>query len=212
MDSILFSLPRLQKRNWPGFEPSLRLLVKQSKGHIKIYSESGSGTTVKMYFPRQVGDAPEGKVRAAAEPLRTGTRDEIILVVKDDSVDVADLCASSLHELGYGVLESGNANDALAILDRETSVKLLFTDVVMPDINGKKLADEARRRRPRLKVLFTTGYTSNAVVHGGVLDRGVNFIGKPFTLTSLRQRSAPLWMSKETPHRDGVDRTKRNPG
>ena len=95
------------------------------------------------------------------------------------------LVCESLHELGYGVLESGNANDALAILDRENGVKLLFTDVVMPDINGRKLADEARRRRPRLKVLFTTGYTSNAVVHGGVLDRGVNFIGKPFTLDQL---------------------------
>jgi len=95
------------------------------------------------------------------------------------------LVCESLHELNYTVLECSNAADALAALDRETGVKLLFTDVVMPDTNGKKLADEACRRRPDLKVLFTTGYTSNAVVHGGVLDPGVNFIGKPFTLDQL---------------------------
>ena len=95
------------------------------------------------------------------------------------------LTSEALHELGYTVFDSENAANALAILDREKSVKLLFTDVVMPDINGKKLADEALRRRPGLKVLFTTGYTPNAVVHGGVLDPGVNLISKPFTLDQL---------------------------
>jgi DNA-binding NtrC family response regulator len=83
------------------------------------------------------------------------------------------------------VFDSENAANALAILDREAGIKLLFTDVVMPDTNGKKLADEALRRRPALKVLFTTGYTANAVVHGGVLDAGVNLISKPFTLDQL---------------------------
>jgi DNA-binding NtrC family response regulator len=95
------------------------------------------------------------------------------------------LTSEALHELGYTVFDSENAADALAILDRVTDVKLLFTDVVMPDVNGKKLAEEAVRRRPDLKVLFTTGYTANAVVHGGVLDSGVNFISKPFTLDQL---------------------------
>ena len=91
------------------------------------------------------------------------------------------LATDTLHELGYTAFEADNAANALAILDREQGVKLLFTDVVMPDTNGKKLADEALRRRPKLKVLFTTGYTANAVVHGGVLDPGVQLICKTFT-------------------------------
>jgi DNA-binding NtrC family response regulator len=116
--------------------------------------------------------------------MRTGERSEIILVVEDDSM-MRRLTSEALHELGYTVFDSENAADALAILDRVTDVKLLLTDVVMPDVNGKKLAEEAVRRRPDLKVLFTTGYTANAVVHGGVLDSGVNFISKPFTLDQL---------------------------
>jgi signal transduction histidine kinase len=160
--------------------------VKQSRGHIKIYSEFGAGTTVKIYLPRLVGDAKEIK-RLAARPMRTGDRNEIILVVEDDLL-MRRLTCEALHELGYTVFDSENAANALAILDRETGIKLLFTDVVMPDTNGKKLADEAVRRRPDLKVLFTTGYTANAVVHGGVLDPGVHFISKPFTLDQLAEK------------------------
>jgi signal transduction histidine kinase len=157
--------------------------VKQSQGHIKVYSEPGAGTSVKIYLPRHLGDAQEIK-RQLAEPVRTGERSEIILVVEDDSL-MRRLAADALHELGYTVFEADSAADALATLDRVADVKLLFTDVVMPDINGKRLADEAVRRRPGLKVLFTTGYTANAVVHGGVLDQGVNFIVKPFTLDQI---------------------------
>ncbi|MGC1446908.1 MAG: CHASE3 domain-containing protein [Xanthobacteraceae bacterium] len=157
--------------------------VKQSQGHIKVYSEPGAGTSVKIYLPRHVGDPQELK-RQVAEPVRTGERSEIILVVEDDSL-MRRLAADALHELGYTVFEADGAADALATLDRVADVKLLFTDVVMPDINGKRLADEAVRRRPGLKVLFTTGYTANAVVHGGVLDQGVNFIVKPFTLDQI---------------------------
>jgi signal transduction histidine kinase/ActR/RegA family two-component response regulator len=157
--------------------------VKQSRGHIKVYSEVGAGTNVKIYLPRLIADAKEIK-RAIAETMRTGDRSEIILVVEDDTL-MRRLTTEALHELGYTVFESENATNALAILDREADVKLLFTDVVMPDINGRKLADEAVRRRPGLKVLFTTGYTPNAVVHGGVLDSGVHLISKPFTLNHL---------------------------
>ena len=157
--------------------------VKQSHGHIKIYSEVDAGTTVKIYLPRLAGAAQEIKP-VSVEPMRTGDRSEIILVVEDDAM-MRRLTSEALHELGYTVFDSDSAANALAIIDREPNVKLLFTDVVMPDINGKKLADEALRRRPGLKVLFTTGYTANAVVHGGVLDAGVNFISKPFTLDQL---------------------------
>jgi signal transduction histidine kinase/CheY-like chemotaxis protein len=158
--------------------------VKQSNGHVKVYSEPGDGTAVKIYLPRLIGEADETRHKVASEPMRTGERSEIILVVEDDSM-MRRLTSEALHELGYTVFDSENAADALAILDRVTDVKLLFTDVVMPDVNGKKLAEEAVRRRPDLKVLFTTGYTANAVVHGGVLDSGVNFISKPFTLDQL---------------------------
>jgi signal transduction histidine kinase len=158
--------------------------VKQSHGHIKIYSEVGAGTTVKIYLPRLVGDAKGIQRREVAEPMRTGDRSEIVLVVEDDSL-MRRLTTEALHELGYTVFDSENASGALEILDRVADVKLLFTDVVMPDINGKRLADEALRRRPGLKVLFTTGYTANAVVHGGVLDAGVHLISKPFTLDQL---------------------------
>jgi signal transduction histidine kinase len=157
--------------------------VKQSQGHIKVYSELGAGTTVKIYLPRLLGEAQDVK-RQVIEPMRTGDRSEIILVVEDDSL-MRRLAADALHELGYTVFEAESAANALATLDRVADIKLLFTDVVMPDINGRKLADEAVRRRPGLKVIFTTGYTANAVVHGGVLDQGVNFISKPFTLDQL---------------------------
>jgi signal transduction histidine kinase len=157
--------------------------VKQSRGHIKIYSEVGAGTTVKIYLPRLVGNV-KGVQRAAALPIRTGDRSELILLVEDDTL-MRRLTADALRELGYTVFDAENAANALEILDREAGIKLLFTDVVMPDVNGKKLADEAVRRRPGLKVLFTTGYTANAVVHGGVLDAGVQFISKPFTLDQL---------------------------
>ena len=91
----------------------------------------------------------------------------------------------ALRELGYQVLEADGAAKALDILSAQASISLLFTDVVMPDVNGKKLAEEARRRRPDLKVLFTTGYTRNAIVHNGTLDPGVEMIGKPFTIEEL---------------------------
>ena len=102
-------------------------------------------------MPRITGDADDVKI-AAAKPIRTGNRDEIILVVEDDPL-MCKLACDALDELGYTVLQAGNAADALAILDQEPNIKLLFTDVVMPDVNGKKLAEEALRRRPSLKVL-----------------------------------------------------------
>jgi len=157
--------------------------VKQSHGHIKVYSEPGAGTTVKIYLPRLIGDAEEIR-RTIAGPIQTGDRSEIILLVEDDSL-MRRLTADALHELGYTVFDADSAANALATLDRVAEVTLLFTDVVMPDVNGRKLAEEAVRRRPGLKVIFTTGYTANAVVHGGVLDKGVHFISKPFTLDQL---------------------------
>ncbi|MGA3304315.1 MAG: CHASE3 domain-containing protein [Methylovirgula sp.] len=164
--------------------------VKQSRGHIKIYSELGTGTTVKVYLPRFMGDA-EGVRTAAPAPIQTGNTTETILVVEDDAL-MRRLTSEALRELGYSVIDCERAIDALAALDQNPEIKLLFTDVVMPEMNGKKLADEALLRRPDLKVIFTTGYTPNAVVHGGVLDAGVQFLPKPYTLEQLATRVRTL--------------------
>jgi signal transduction histidine kinase len=157
--------------------------IKQSRGHIKIYSETGSGTTVKIYLPRVIGETNQIK-RTVQPQIRLGAPDELILVVEDDPL-MREMSADALRDLGYTVLDAETAAEALTILEATAGVKLLFTDVVMPEVNGKKLADEALRRRPDLKVVFTTGYTRNAVVHGGVLDPGVNFLSKPFSLEQL---------------------------
>ena len=110
-----------------------------------------------------------------------------ILVVEDEPA-VRQFSVEALTELGYHVFSADSAAAALRILEAEPSISLLFTDVVMPETNGRKLADEACRRWPNLRVLFTTGYSRNAVVHNGVLDPGVNLIGKPFTLQELASR------------------------
>ncbi|SEK04001.1 PAS domain S-box-containing protein [Sphingobium sp. AP50] len=158
--------------------------VKQSGGHVKIYSEIGEGTTVKVYLPRSFGSLDEThEVRDLAE-LPLGDSQEVILVVEDEP-GVRQVSVDALNDLGYRVLEANGAEAALKLIDAHPEISLLFTDVVMPEINGSKLAEEARKRRPALKVLFTTGYTRNAVVHNGVLDPGVHLIGKPFTIEDL---------------------------
>jgi len=159
--------------------------VKQSRGHIKIYSELGTGTTVKIYLPRLYGQAEEPK--RVVPQFTNGTANEAVLVVEDDPL-MRRLSSDSLRELGYTVFESESAAGALAVLGDTPGITLLFTDVVMPEMNGKKLAEAALRIKPGLKVLFTTGYTPNAVVHGGVLDADVNFITKPFTLQQLANK------------------------
>jgi signal transduction histidine kinase len=159
--------------------------IKQSLGHIKIYSELGTGTTVKIYLPRLHGAAEETK--RVTPQIVNGDASEVVLVVEDDPL-VRRLSSDSLRELGYTVLESESAAAALEILGAASKIDLLFTDVVMPEMNGKKLVEEALKKRPGLKVLFTTGYTRNAVVHGGVLDPDVNFISKPFTIQQLASK------------------------
>ncbi len=158
--------------------------LKQSGGHVKIYSESGQGTTVKVYLPRLSGSEHDAGEEEAATDLPLGEAQEVILVVEDEPA-VRQFSVDALNELGYRVIEADGAATALRLIDSHPEIKLMFTDVVMPDVNGRKLADEALRRRPGLKVLFTTGYTRNAVVHNGVLDPGVDLIGKPFTINEL---------------------------
>ncbi len=159
--------------------------VKQSGGHVKIYSEIGQGTTFKLYLPRFVADAGKfAAIQKSTSEIPHGNKDEVILVVEDEAT-VLGMSVVNLNELGYTVLQASNAADALRIIDEHPHIKLLFTDVVMPDVNGKKLADEVARRKPEIKILFTTGYTRNAIIHGGILDAGVKLISKPFTLWQL---------------------------
>jgi CheY-like chemotaxis protein len=160
--------------------------VKQSGGHVTIYSEPGQGTTVKLYFPRFLGEAkgPEGRTRSV---VPRGQRDEIILVVEDND-DVRAYSAMILRELGYGVIEAVDAEAAMKIIARGDVIDLLFTDVVLPGKTGRMLATEALALRPGLKVLFTTGYSRNAIVHHGRLDHGVQLLTKPFTFDQLANR------------------------
>jgi CheY-like chemotaxis protein len=156
--------------------------VKQSGGHVKIYSEVAEGTTVKIYLRRFTGKVPlEEKSRSSLSRGRLG---ECVLVVEDDA-DVRAYIVETLGGLGYDVLEADGADDALRLVGEYKSIGLLLTDVVMPGMNGRKLADEAKQRLPGLKVLYMTGYSRNAIVHQGRLDPGVDLIQKPLTSEQL---------------------------
>jgi len=159
--------------------------VRQSGGHVRIYSERGEGTTVKIYLPRLAGSGSEPADEVAKGVDLPSGEGETVLVVEDEEA-LRAYTTEALRELGYRVLEAPNGPAALELLNRETRVDLLFTDVVLPGgMNGRVLAEEARRRRPGLRALFTTGYTRNAIVHHGRLDPGVHLLGKPFTYAEL---------------------------
>ncbi len=157
--------------------------VKQTGGHVRIYSEPGEGTAVKLYLPRARRATP-----AEPAPRRTAARaggDEAVLVVEDDTL-VRDHLVGQLHALGYTVMDAADGPQALAWLDTDARVDLLFTDVVMPGgLNGRELAREARARRPGLKVLFTSGYTENTIIHQGRLDPDVTLLSKPYRRDQL---------------------------
>jgi signal transduction histidine kinase/ActR/RegA family two-component response regulator len=166
--------------------------VKQSCGHVKIYSEIGRGTTVKLYLPRHVGETVVAKVAPSdAPPVPRGHADVIVLVAEDE-VFVRHMTVDALRELGYTVVGAGNGAQALEQLRIQPRIDLLFTDIVMPDMTGRVLAAKAREARPDLKVLYTTGYTRNAVVHNGILDQGVAFLAKPFSLEALANKIADV--------------------
>jgi CheY-like chemotaxis protein len=174
--------------------------VKQSSGHIKVYSEEGHGTTIKIYLPRS-GAQPEEPVEPALEPLVEGGI-ESILIVEDDPL-VRTYVTARLKNLGYQTLEAGNAAEAIAIADSGAEFDLLFTDVIMSGtMNGRQLADEMARRRPGIKLLFTSGYTENAIVHHGRLDPGVLLLAKPYRNAELA-RMVRCALSAEAAPPDG---------
>jgi two-component system NtrC family sensor kinase len=165
--------------------------VKQSGGHINIYSEVGEGTTIKLYFPRsrersRTSRDTEGPVQTL--PPRAGRPTETVLVVEDDE-EVVRFATEVLREAGYRVLATRDGTGALRLLERHPEIGLLFTDVVLPGgMNGRELARQAQRRRPGLKVLYATGYSRNAIFHQGRLDADVQLLTKPFTYDTLTRK------------------------
>jgi CheY-like chemotaxis protein len=172
--------------------------AKQSGGHVKIYSEVGHGTTVRIYLPRLAADDEEDAPQPAAAAPARATGGETILAVEDDP-DVRQYVTHALRRAGYAVLEAENGPAALEILEGGIAIDLLFTDVIMPGgMNGRDLADRAAAIRPRLKVLFSSGYSENAIIHHGRLDKGVSFLGKPYTRDDLARKVREVL---DAPHR-----------
>jgi CheY-like chemotaxis protein len=166
--------------------------IKQSEGHVKIYSERGQGTTVKIYLPRRLQDALADEEDHKAVDVIEGLPGETILVVEDDE-DVRTYLVETLRDLNYRVLRASDAIAALGFLQQpDLRIDLLLTDVVLPGMNGRELAKEAQAQRPRLKVLYVTGYSRNAVVHQGRLDPGVELMQKPITQEKLAIRVRDL--------------------
>ncbi|HEY4940015.1 MAG TPA: PAS domain S-box protein [Rhizomicrobium sp.] len=161
--------------------------AKQSSGHVAIYSEVGSGTTVKLYLPRWIGQAEDAAPRL--ERATPAAQNETVLVVEDD-LDMRFVAVTMLRSLGYTVLEAATGAKALDALARHTQTALLVTDVVLAgSMNGRRLAEEATKRHPGIKVLYMSGYTEDAIVHHGRLDHGVHFIQKPFRKQDLASKA-----------------------
>ena len=159
--------------------------IKQSGGHVKIYSEPGEGTTVKLYLPRLATAPGQGESAEIGPVAPMARRGETILVVEDDD-DVRAHSVDILRELGYRVIAAPDGPSALRILESEPEIRLIFTDIGLPGgLNGRHLAEEARRRYPALRVLYTTAYARNAILHQGRLEPGVDVVLKPFTYAAL---------------------------
>jgi len=160
--------------------------VKQTGGHVAIYTEPAQGTTVKLYLPRSQSAAvdPYNPIQTREMEIPRAKAGETILVVEDEQ-RVRHFSVDALGDLGYIVISAAGAAEAIKALAEQPSISLLFTDIVMPEMNGRQLANAAAELRPDLRILFTTGYTRNAVIHNGMLDAGVAFLAKPFSLAQL---------------------------
>ena len=163
--------------------------MRQSQGHVSVYSELSVGTTVKLYFKARPNAEAEADIVVSQNSISpSALLNETILVVEDDP-DLRQLTVSIISHLGYQVLEAENGPSALAILAEETPIDLLFTDVILPDnMNGAELAAKAQSQRPSLKVLYTSGYNENVIVHNGMLDKDIELISKPYRRQELAQR------------------------
>ena len=154
---------------------------------MKIYSEPGVGTTIKIYLPRHYGNPEQGASNTQPRPIDGGLPSEVIMVVEDED-RVRAVSAEALRELGYTVVEASGPNEALKMIEAGQELSLLFTDVVMPEMSGRQLVDVLRKKNPKLRVLYATGYTRNAIVHNGILDPGTQLLPKPFSLEDLAEK------------------------
>jgi PAS domain S-box-containing protein len=161
--------------------------IKQSGGHIKIYSELGNGTSVKLYLPRDNSDAIKSVEATPRSEVSALGRGEKILIVEDDD-DVREYTRAALVSLGYRVCEARDAVSGLETLAEQPDIVLLLTDVGLPGMNGRRLAEEAQAHVSNLKVIYTTGYARNAIVHNGLVDPGVNLLPKPYTVRALGRK------------------------
>jgi signal transduction histidine kinase/CheY-like chemotaxis protein len=159
--------------------------MKQSDGHVRIYSEPGEGTTIKLYLPRRYGD--EAALSGDDDIGSERGRGETILIVEDDD-GVRQYASEILRDLNYQVIEAKDSATALRLLDADKKFDLLLTDVVLPGKNGRELATEVENRRPRTRVIFMTGYSRNAIVHHGRLDPGTELIQKPLVERVLARK------------------------
>jgi PAS domain S-box-containing protein len=172
--------------------------AKQSEGHVRIYSEEGKGTTVKLYLPRYRGaDNEEEDAQAQVIEAPRAEAGETVLVVEDEPV-IRDLIIEVLGDLGYQALEAGDGPSGLKILQSKRRIDLLITDVGLPGLNGRQLADQARERRPDLKVLFITGYAENATLANGFLEPGMAMMTKPFAVDALARKIGQLLEGQAT--------------
>jgi CheY-like chemotaxis protein len=162
-------------------------IIQQSGGNIWVYSEPGLGTTFKIYLPRIEEDTESLNPSAVSTKSLQGS--ETILLVEDEEM-VRKLACTILQKNGYKVLEAPNGEEALCIVQGQNGnpIQLMVTDVVMPGMSGRQLADRVERLRPEMKILYISGYTDNAIVHHGVLEKGVNYIQKPFTIEGLARK------------------------
>jgi CheY-like chemotaxis protein len=170
--------------------------AKQSRGHIKLYSEVGVGTTVKLYLPRADGAAMPKKQTQPA--LDAKNHQAFTILVAEDDAGVRSFVANAIRDLGFVVIEADSAGVALERIRDQPQITLLLTDVVMPGGNGRQLADDAQALRPNLKVIYMTGYTRNAIVHNGALDPGVRLLPKPFTVADLQRELTAALGETET--------------
>lgn len=165
--------------------------ARQSEGSIKLYSHEGQGTTVKLYLPRYRGSAPEAGAKDGEGGVEGAYAEETVLVVEDESI-VRQLIVELLSELGYRTLEATDGLEGLKILKSDRRIDLLITDIGLPGLNGRQMAEGARAARPDLKVLFMTGYAENAALATGFLDPGMEMITKPFAMEALGRRIAEM--------------------
>jgi CheY-like chemotaxis protein len=162
-------------------------IVKQNEGFINVYSEPGVGTTFRIYLPRQIGTVEDKPEIEAITAMPTG-QGQTVLVVEDEEA-MLTLNRSMLEYLGYTVLTAGTPGEALRLAKAHgASIELLVVDVIMPEMNGRELSKEIETLCPRVKTLFTSGYTANVIAHRAVLDKGVRFMTKPFSTGELARK------------------------